>query len=63
MDLRLPIGWLFLILGAILATTGLASSTLVAGLNINLIWGTVLLCFGGGALAVARLSRRGRSSA
>jgi hypothetical protein len=51
-DLRLPIGILFSLYGALLVVFGLATNSdagLYArslGLNINLIWGAVLLIFG-----------------
>lgn len=52
MDLRLPIGGLFLVLGAILGVYGLITNGDTAmyersgGLNINLVWGGVMLAFG-----------------
>jgi hypothetical protein len=51
-DLRLPIGIMFSLFGAIVAIYGLmtASSdvykTHSLGININLVWGIVLLVFG-----------------
>lgn len=47
-DLRLPIGIMFSIFGAILVIDGLASSqnSTSLGININLWWGIVLLAFG-----------------
>ena len=45
-DLRLPIGLLFTICGAILMLTGLVQRVLVLGINVNLWWGLVLLVFG-----------------
>jgi hypothetical protein len=59
-DIRLPLGILFLLLGSILVVYGAASdASLYAqslGININLYWGVVLLAFG--ALMFG-LSRRG----
>ncbi len=52
LDIRLPIGALFTILGAILAAYGLATAghrDLYArslSVNVNLWWGLVLLLFG-----------------
>jgi len=52
MDLRKPIGIFFLLLGLILAGYGLITSgnakmyECSLGLNINLIWGGVLVVFG-----------------
>ena len=49
LDIRLPIGLMFAILGVILAGFGLFSDKSIyersLGININLIWGIVLLCF------------------
>ena len=62
-DLRLPIGALFSVYGALLALYGAlgdkAQYARSLGLNINLIWGLVLLVFGVGMLvARARGSKR-----
>jgi type IV secretory pathway TrbD component len=51
MDLRLPIGILFTIYGLMLAgygffTRGSAIYEKSLGININLVWGIVLLIFG-----------------
>ncbi len=49
-DIRLPIGAMFTILGLLLAVYGLVSDASVyqksLGININLIWGLVLIAFG-----------------
>jgi len=49
LDIRLPIGLMFAILGALLAGFGLVSDRSIyersLGININLIWGTVLIAF------------------
>lgn len=51
-DLRLPIGIMFSLFGGIIAIYGLATGgsdiykTHSLGININLIWGIVLLVFG-----------------
>lgn len=51
-DLRYPIGIMFTVFGAILAVFGLFSENSdiykahSLGININLIWGIVLLVFG-----------------
>ena len=59
-DIRLPLGILFLLLGSILVVYGAASDASLygqsLGINVNLYWGVVLLAFG--ALMFA-LSRRG----
>ena len=63
-DIRLPIGALFGVLGLILVGYGLATNGNAAqyapsgGLNINLWWGALMLVFGVGLLVVAR-PRRG----
>jgi hypothetical protein len=51
LDIRLPLGMIFLILGAIMVaygfyTRGSAIYASAGGLNINLIWGSVMLLFG-----------------
>jgi uncharacterized membrane protein HdeD (DUF308 family) len=50
-DLRLPLGWLFLIIGGLLTAAGffvspVSSDGYTLGLNINLFWGVPLLFFG-----------------
>lgn len=52
LDLRKPIGWFFLVLGLILAVYGLITKGDTEmyhrslDMNINLIWGGVLIAFG-----------------
>lgn len=50
LDLKLPVGWLFLVYGLVLGVYGLAADKQAyaksLGLNINLIWGAVLFVFG-----------------
>ena len=50
LDLRLPIGLMFTIFGAMLTVYGLASNDAIyarsLGINVNLWWGLVLLAFG-----------------
>jgi hypothetical protein len=65
LDIRLPIGALFLAIGAILAGEGLAGhpKTLAgvsAGLNIDLIWGAAMAAFGLVMLMLAAWARRRR---
>ena len=57
LDLRVPIGLLFTLLGIILVIHGLAVGTLVLGFNVNLVWGAVMVVFGGVALYLGRLKR------
>ena len=52
-DLRLPIGLLFLVFGAILAIDGLVAHRLVLDINVNLWWGIVMIVFGGLMLGLA----------
>jgi hypothetical protein len=63
-DIRLPLGTLFSLLGLILIVYGAASDPSLyrqsLGINVNLYWGVVLLIFG--ALMFA-LSRRGARAA
>jgi hypothetical protein len=48
-DIRLPIGLMFAILGVLLTGFGLVSDKTIyersLGININLIWGTILIAF------------------
>jgi len=65
LDIRYPIGGMFVLLGAILAGFGLVSNPELyrlhsLGVNVNLIWGCVLLVFGGFMLAMAHRARRRR---
>lgn len=64
LDLRLPIGLMFAIFGAMLTVYGLASDAAVyqrsLGVNVNLWWGLVLLAFGLVMLGFAIRARRRR---
>jgi hypothetical protein len=47
LDIRYPIGMMFTLIGLLLAATGLLSpEKLSLGININLIWGSILFLFG-----------------
>jgi hypothetical protein len=50
LDLRLPIGLMFSIIGVLLAVFGFASDPAIyqrsLGINVNLWWGLVLIMFG-----------------
>ena len=48
LDIRWPIGLMFTLIGALLTGYGLvkAADSVSLGININLIWGIVLLGFG-----------------
>ncbi|AHF92870.1 hypothetical protein OpiT1DRAFT_04982 [Opitutaceae bacterium TAV1] len=63
LDVRIPMGWLFLILGVILVTYGLLSDPSIykshsLGDNVNLHWGVVFGLFGLGALFLARKKKK-----
>lgn len=64
MDLRLPIGGLFVVLGVILGAYGIMTNgdtamyERSAGVNINLVWGGVMLVFGALFLALAQRAAR-----
>jgi len=49
-DIRFPIGLLFVVLGALLAVFGAVSDPAIyarsLGYNVNLWWGLTLFCFG-----------------
>lgn len=48
LDIRWPIGFMFALIGALLIIAGVtnAAGSQSLGININLIWGIVLLVFG-----------------
>ena len=63
LDVRLPIGLMFSIVGVLLAGYGLAADARIyqehsLGSNVNLGWGIVLLLFGALMLALAIRGRR-----
>jgi hypothetical protein len=62
LDLRIPVGTLFALIGALLAAYGGATlgepGTAPTGVPINLVWGLVLVAFGTAMLALARRARR-----
>ncbi len=59
-DIRIPIGAMFALLGAILTIYGLVSDPAIyqrsLGMNINLGWGIVLVIFGAVMLLLAKFS-------
>ena len=63
-DIRLPIGSLFTLLGILLGSFGLLSDPSIyqrsLGLNVNLRWGMVMLAFGIAMILFGR--RAGKSS-
>jgi hypothetical protein len=68
LDIRLPIGGLFVVLGLILVGYGIVTNADAEqyarsmSVNINLWWGLVMLVFGGLMLLLARSSRRDASA-
>lgn len=67
LDLRLPIGLMFTLFGAMLTIYGALTNgdtklyEKSLGININLVWGLVLLVFGLLMLGFALLARRKKS--
>ena len=63
LDVRLPIGMMFSVLGALLVVYGLLSDRAIyarsLGIDVNLWWGLVLLAFGIGMLGFALKGGRG----
>ncbi len=59
LDIRLPIGLLFTLLGALLVVWGVVADPAIyeksLGHNVNLVWGIVLLAFG---ILLLLMSRR-----
>ena len=62
-DLRVPLGYLFVILGALLIIAGLGTISKSTGLNVNLVWGAVMIGFGIVALILAKREARRRKRA
>ena len=64
LDIRLPIGLMFAVLGALLTGFGLVADQAVfqrsLGINVNLWWGLVMLIFG---VVMFLLGRRGTATA
>jgi hypothetical protein len=68
LDIRLPLGLLFLVTGGMMAVYGLfthgsAIYEKSAGIDINLVWGVVLSLFGLTMLLLAYLDRRRTANA
>jgi hypothetical protein len=65
LDLRLPMGLMFTIFGALLTIYGLVSDRAIyqrsLGVNVNLQWGLVLLVFGVAMLFLALRSAKKNS--
>lgn len=63
LDVRLPMGYLFITLGLILAGYGLASDKAIyithsLGRNVNLQWGVIFTLFGAIMLWLARRAKK-----
>jgi hypothetical protein len=62
LDIRWPIGCMFLILGIVLAVYGIFSDATIyaqsLGMNVNLIWGAILAAFGIIMLLLARFGKK-----
>ncbi len=63
LDIRIPVGLMFAIVGAILVAYGVISDPIIyrisLGINVNLWWGAILLAFG---LVMFLLGRRKRAA-
>jgi uncharacterized membrane protein HdeD (DUF308 family) len=67
LDLRVPMGLMFTIIGALMSifgafTRGSAIYQRSAGVNINLIWGIAMLAFGIAMFTVGRRRDKGHAS-
>ena len=64
LDIRLPIGLMFTLIGLLLTVTGFITNSnkemyhRSLDININLIWGLVLLAFGGLMLFFALMAKK-----
>lgn len=63
LDVRLPAGLMLATIGALLASYGAVADRAIyarsLGINVNLIWGVVLIAAGGVLLALAARGARG----
>lgn len=66
-DIRLPLGILFLLLGATLVVYGAASNPSLygqsLGINVNFYWGVVLFAFGALMFILSRFGARAEGAA
>jgi hypothetical protein len=66
LDLKLPIGWLLSAYGLLLGIYGLVTKkemyAISLGLNLNLVWGILMLIIGGGFLLAVFL-KKGKNGA
>ena len=69
LDIRLPIGMMFTLIGLLLTVTGILTNSdkelyhRSLDININLVWGLVLLVFGGLMLLFALRARKAQAEA
>lgn len=62
MDVRLPIGLLFIGIGLLLVVAGLTTPAAhlklaTTGVNLDLVWGAAMTAFGAGAVLLTRIGR------
>lgn len=63
LDIRLPLGLIFLIIGGMMVlygafTWGNPMYLSSAGINLNVVWGSVMILFGGVMFALSRRKAR-----
>ncbi|MCX6574363.1 MAG: hypothetical protein NTX99_10280 [Candidatus Aminicenantes bacterium] len=62
LDLKLPIGWLLSAYGVLLTVYGLVTKkemyAISLGLNLNLVWGILMIAIGGAFLLTAFLKNK-----
>ncbi len=62
LDLKLPIGWLLSAYGVLLTVYGLLTKkemyAISLGINLNLVWGLMMIVIGGAFLLTAFLKRK-----
>jgi hypothetical protein len=60
-DIRIPIGAMFVLIGALLVAYGLSAGTVTVsgahGHNVNAWWGSLMALFGVAMLGIARRAR------
>jgi hypothetical protein len=65
LDVRVPVGLMFATMGSLMAGYGLLGDRAIyersLGINVNLIWGLVLIAVALCLLALSRKKARGRS--